>query len=110
MTGVDFGWNFDTIVNTNNTGQGCLRQFITNANTLGGDASLAQSGLVAAKENARLHDPQRDGGGGLAGGEQLLQRRRGHHHPDLGPADDLHADGPRRPEAAGLDAARRSSN
>ena len=52
VTGVDFGWNFDTITNTNNTGQGSLRQFITNANTLGGDASLAQSGLVAAKENA----------------------------------------------------------
>ena len=52
VTGVDFGWNFDTIVNTNNTGQGSLRQFLTNANTLGGDASLAQSGLVAAKENA----------------------------------------------------------
>jgi uncharacterized repeat protein (TIGR01451 family) len=52
VTGVDFGFNFDTIVNTNNSGQGSLRQFITNANTLGGDASLAQSGLVAAKENA----------------------------------------------------------
>ena len=52
VTGVDFGWNFDTIANTNGTGQGSLRQFITNANTLGGDASLAQSSLVAAKENA----------------------------------------------------------
>ncbi len=52
VTGVDFGWNFDTVANTNNTGQGSLRQFITNANTLGGDASLVQSGLVAARENA----------------------------------------------------------
>jgi hypothetical protein len=52
VTGVDFGWNFDTIVNTNDSGQGSLRQFINNANMLGGDASLAQSGLVAAKENA----------------------------------------------------------
>jgi len=52
ITGMDFGFNFDTIVNINNTGQGSLRQFITNANTLTGDASLAQSGLVAAKENA----------------------------------------------------------
>jgi len=51
-TGVDFGYNFDTITNTNDSGQGSLRQFITNANTLGGDASLVQSGLVAAKENA----------------------------------------------------------
>ncbi len=52
VTGVDFGWNFDAVVNTNNTGQGSLRQFLTNANTLGDDGSLAQSGLVVAKENA----------------------------------------------------------
>lgn len=52
VTGVDFGWNFDTVTNTNNSGQGSLRQFITNANTLGDDTSLSQSGLVAAKENA----------------------------------------------------------
>jgi hypothetical protein len=52
VTGVGFGYSFDVIVNTNDTGQGSLRQFLTNANTLGGDASLAQSGLVAAKENA----------------------------------------------------------
>jgi len=52
VTGVDFGWNFDTIVNTNNTGQGSLMVFIFNANTLGGDASLNQVGLVANKENA----------------------------------------------------------
>jgi hypothetical protein len=31
---VDFGYNFDTVVNTNSTGQGSLRQFITNANAL----------------------------------------------------------------------------
>ena len=52
VTGIDFGFNFDAIVNVNDSGQGSLRQFITNANTLGGDASLVQSGLVAAKENA----------------------------------------------------------
>lgn len=52
VTGVDFGWNFDTTVNVNNAGQGSLRQLITNANTLGGDASLAQSGRPAAIENA----------------------------------------------------------
>jgi hypothetical protein len=58
VTGVDFGFNFDTIVNTrdasscapsgtNNTYfpcQGSLRQFIINANALGGEGSLAQSG------------------------------------------------------------------
>lgn len=44
VTGVNFGFNFSTIVNTNNSGQGSLRQFVTNANALGGEASLAQSG------------------------------------------------------------------
>jgi parallel beta-helix repeat protein len=33
---VDFGFNFDTIVNVNASGQGSLAQFITNANTLSG--------------------------------------------------------------------------
>jgi uncharacterized repeat protein (TIGR01451 family) len=32
--GISFGYNFDTVVNTNSTGQGSLRQFITNANAL----------------------------------------------------------------------------
>lgn len=44
VSGVDFGYNFDTIVNVNDAGQGSLRQFVTNANALGGDGSLAQSG------------------------------------------------------------------
>jgi uncharacterized repeat protein (TIGR01451 family) len=34
ITGADFGFNFDTIVNTNDSGQGSLRQFITNSNAL----------------------------------------------------------------------------
>lgn len=46
--GVDFGFNFSTVVNTSNSGQGSLRQFVTNANALGGKAGLAQvgSGLI----------------------------------------------------------------
>ena len=58
VTGADFGFNFSTVVNrrdaascapsgTNSTFfpcQGSLRQFIINANALGGEASLAQSG------------------------------------------------------------------
>ena len=35
ISGADFGYNFDTIVNTNDLGQGSLRQFVINANTLG---------------------------------------------------------------------------
>jgi hypothetical protein len=34
VIGIDFGFNFDTIVNTNNSGQGSLHQFITNSNAL----------------------------------------------------------------------------
>jgi parallel beta-helix repeat protein len=32
--GIDFGYNFDTIVNTSNNGQGSLAQFILNSNAL----------------------------------------------------------------------------
>ena len=39
--GVDFGFNFDTIVNTNDSGQGSLRQFISNSNALD-NTGLAQ--------------------------------------------------------------------
>ncbi|HDN80077.1 MAG TPA: hypothetical protein ENG33_06410, partial [Chloroflexi bacterium] len=35
-TGVDFGFNFNLIVNTNDSGQGSLRQFILNANAIKG--------------------------------------------------------------------------
>ena len=52
ITGVNFGFNYNTIVNTNNSSQGSLRQVITNMNTLGDDANLLQSGLVVAKDNA----------------------------------------------------------
>ena len=52
IASIDFGYNFDTVVNVNNTGQGSLRQLITNANTLGGDASLVQAGRPAGIENA----------------------------------------------------------
>lgn len=52
--GVDFGFNFDTIVNANDSGQGSLRQFILNTTLLGGDSSLAQAGRTAGKEHAIL--------------------------------------------------------
>ena len=34
VTGVDLGFNFDVVVNTNDAGQGTLRQFILNSNLL----------------------------------------------------------------------------
>ena len=43
LTGVDFGFNFSTVVNVGDTGQGSLRQFIVNANALT-NTTLAQSG------------------------------------------------------------------
>lgn len=49
LSNVDFGFNFDTIVNTNDTGQGSLRQFITNSNALS-NTGLAQVGQTAGKE------------------------------------------------------------
>ncbi|MDQ2977360.1 MAG: right-handed parallel beta-helix repeat-containing protein, partial [Acidobacteriota bacterium] len=50
ITGVDFGFNFDTVVNINDAGQGSLRQFITNSNALG-NGGLAQAGLTFGEEN-----------------------------------------------------------
>ena len=49
VTDVDFGFNFDTIVNTNDSGQGSLRQFVINSNALG-NTGLAQVGQSAGKE------------------------------------------------------------
>ena len=43
VSGVDFGFNFDTVVNKNPSGQGSLGQFITNASALS-NTGLAQSG------------------------------------------------------------------
>jgi hypothetical protein len=65
VSGIDFGFNFDTIVSvrdatsctaggTNNTSypcQGNLRQFIINANALGGKGSLSQAGSGVIESN-----------------------------------------------------------
>jgi hypothetical protein len=55
VSGIDFGFNFDTVVNTRDAVnctptsgffpcQGSLRQFIINSNALGGEGSLTQAG------------------------------------------------------------------
>ncbi len=59
VANVDFGFNFDTIVNARDTGQGSLRQFITNSNTLG-NTGLAQEGLTAARESSIFMIPTND--------------------------------------------------
>ena len=51
LSGVDFGFNFNTVTHTNDSGQGSLRQVITNANTLSGDAGLATDGRSAGTEH-----------------------------------------------------------
>ncbi|MCA9220727.1 MAG: cadherin-like domain-containing protein, partial [Planctomycetales bacterium] len=47
----DFGFNFDTIVNTHDSGQGSLRQAIGNAELLDDEDRLAQAGLAAKVEH-----------------------------------------------------------
>ena len=49
IANVDFGFNFSTVVNTNDSGQGSLRQFINNAVSLS-NANLAQAGQAAGNE------------------------------------------------------------
>ncbi len=51
LGGLDFGFNFDTIVNANDSGAGSLRQFLVNANALS-NTGLAQSGFTPGTENA----------------------------------------------------------
>jgi uncharacterized repeat protein (TIGR01451 family) len=49
---LDFGYNFDTIVNTNDAGQGSLRQFIQNSNALP-NTNLQQSGLAGTQASGQ---------------------------------------------------------
>ncbi len=52
ISGLDVGYNYDTIVNTNGAAtQGTLGQFIVNVNALG-NTSLAQTGQPAAQETS----------------------------------------------------------
>lgn len=56
VTGVDFGFNFSTIVNAKSSGQGSLTQFVANANALGANTAdksgLDQDGLVSGRETS----------------------------------------------------------
>ena len=71
-SGLHFGFSFDTVTNTNDAGPGSLRQVITNANTLGGDASLAVNGRSAGVEHVVFMLPNATTGSGgslkLSGG------------------------------------------
>ncbi len=52
VPGLDFGFNFTTITNTNDSGAGSLRQVISNANALDDDSTLAVEGRTAGVEHA----------------------------------------------------------
>ncbi|HRJ52933.1 MAG TPA: SdrD B-like domain-containing protein [Candidatus Thiothrix moscowensis] len=60
INNVDFGFNFSSVVNTNDNGQGSLRQFLLNANLLGDDNALTQEGRSLGKEHAILILPTSD--------------------------------------------------
>jgi uncharacterized repeat protein (TIGR01451 family) len=49
INGLDFGFNFDTIVNTRDTGHGSLREFIKSSNALS-NTGLVQVGQTPGKE------------------------------------------------------------
>jgi uncharacterized repeat protein (TIGR01451 family) len=57
ITELNFGYNFSTIVNRNNSGQGSLRQFILNSNALSGNGSLNQSGSTINTRGANSSLP-----------------------------------------------------
>lgn len=58
---VNFGFNFSTIVNTKNTGQGSLRQFVINSNLLA-NSGLSQAGLSNTYEYSIFAIPTNDAG------------------------------------------------
>jgi trimeric autotransporter adhesin len=67
ISGINFGYNFDTIVNTKDSGQGSLRQFITNSNALT-NTGLAQQGLTAGQETSIFMIPDGAAHPGLIAG------------------------------------------
>ena len=71
-SGVDFGFNFATVVNVGDSGAGSLRQVLTNANALGADASLAVSGRAAAIEHVIFMIGNGTSGAGLRASVNLF--------------------------------------
>jgi hypothetical protein len=54
VTGVDFGYSFDVVVNKADAGQGSLRQFLLNANALA-NTGLAQAGRRGRHRQRGVH-------------------------------------------------------
>src|SRR5262249_43730079 len=64
VNGVNFGFNFDVICNTNASGYGSLSQFLLNASALP-NAGLAQEGFAPGTEHAIWMLPNRTDAPGL---------------------------------------------
>jgi hypothetical protein len=64
VASVNFGFSYSVVVNTNDAGQGSLRQFLLNANALS-NSGLSQSGLSSGIENAVFMIPNGTGAAGL---------------------------------------------
>ena len=69
VNGVDFGFSYDVVTNTNDSGQGSVRQFLLNSNALG-NASLAQQGQLAGQETSIFMIPNGVAGGAAPAGLQ----------------------------------------
>ncbi|RSK43074.1 right-handed parallel beta-helix repeat-containing protein, partial [Hymenobacter rigui] len=67
VTGLDFGFNFDVITNTNDAGQGSLRQFVLNANALD-NTTLRQQGRAPRRETSLFMIPDGQAHPGLRAG------------------------------------------
>lgn len=79
IMGLDFGFNFNTVVNTNDADAGSLRQVITNANALGADAALAVSGRSAGVEHVVFMLPNGSDAPGLRSAYNAFTTPAGPH-------------------------------
>ena len=69
VAGIDFGFSYDVVTNTNDSGQGSVRQFLLTSNALG-NTSLAQQGQTAGQETSIFMIPNGVAGGAAPAGLQ----------------------------------------
>ena len=71
MTAIDFGYNFNLVVNVNDAGRGSLRSAIENSNALS-NAGLAQNGYAGGTENIVFRIPNGTNALGMDGALDLF--------------------------------------